>query len=125
MVTEFLLYELGTTLGGLVGLKLLRLSDLNTRMSSIKQTKKLSIVNGLLKKQIGPLSKKEEWFSVKAVKAIQVISKYQEFRLMLVLIFRRFNAVRIKARRVHYVRRHRRKWSALASDSQTQAIKLC
>lgn len=107
MIIEYLLCEVGTTIGGMCGLKLLRLSNLNARMDSISQAKKLPLINRLLKRRVGVLSRKEEWFSKKAVKIIRSTSKYQEFRLILVLLSRRFNAARVKTIAVRRNSKHR------------------
>jgi hypothetical protein len=112
MLTEFLLYEVGTTVGGLFGLKLLRAKNLNSRMQSIRRTKKIPIVNNMLREKLGTISKTEQWLSIRVIRKIRIALRYQEFRLLLLLLYRMFyrrigasrnNNVRLApARRRHY-----------------------
>lgn len=85
MILEIILYEVSTTIAGLLGIKAISFAGVNKQMMGIKQPKRIPIVDRILKSKIGKTSKREEWMSRKAVSVLSKISKYRSFRYLLIL----------------------------------------
>lgn len=81
-------YEVVTTALGLAGLKFMN-GGLKKKLQGINRPKTLPLIDTYLKRQLGPLSKSEQWVSKKAVKAINRMTQYQSFRLLLILASRK------------------------------------
>jgi hypothetical protein len=82
-------YEITTFAAASLGLKMLSGDSLNKRMAGIKTSKKIPVINGILKKQVGKISKRERWISNKAVNALRRATQYEEFKLISVLVSRK------------------------------------
>jgi hypothetical protein len=63
--------------------------DTKAQCQGIRQPKELPIIDSYLRRQVGHISKKEEYLSHKAVAAINRLSRYQAFRLLLIYFGRR------------------------------------
>jgi hypothetical protein len=93
MFLELFVYEAVTTIGGLMGLKLL--VD-RKYLRGINQPK-TTPMDAFVKRHVGKMSKTEDVLSRNTVKFIQHISRYQMFRYLLILAGRKVNE-NVKAR---------------------------
>lgn len=91
MLIELVVYELVTTIGGVLGLKALSGANVNKRLQSINKPKELPVIDKFLKRQLGPMSKREQYLSRKGVAFVNRISRYHAFRYLLVIAARRIN----------------------------------
>lgn len=82
-------YEVVTTAAAMLGLKALSGNNIQRQMLGLKQPKRLPVVDGYLKRQLGGTTKMEERLSRKAVKVINHISQYQAFRMLLIMAGRK------------------------------------
>jgi hypothetical protein len=82
-------YEVVTTAVGVLGLKAISGDSLRKRMASLNQPKHLPVVDKFLKRELGHISKQEQWLAIKAAKAVNTASKYEAFKLILILLARK------------------------------------
>jgi|SRR5665213_3103057 len=88
-VIGLIAYEITTFAAASFGLKILSGNSLKKRMAGIRTSKKIPIINGILKKELGNISKRERWLSTKATNAIRNATQYEEFKLLSVLVSRK------------------------------------
>jgi len=94
MITSIILvalYEVITTVLTLLGLKALSSTSLDKRMAGLNQPKRLPLIDRKLNKLVGPVSKREAWVADKTVKAINNLTKYRAFRMLVILGKRRIH----------------------------------
>jgi hypothetical protein len=89
MILELIIYEVSTTAASLLGLKALAGGGVKRQMLGLKQPKRLPVIDGYLKRQLGETTKLEEKLSRTAVKAVNHLSQYQAFRLILIMAGRK------------------------------------
>lgn len=89
MWIELAAYEIITTAASLLGLKALSSTNVNKAMKGINRPKQLPIINHFLRKQVGHISKREDWLSRKAVMIGKAILSYDDARLAGILLGRK------------------------------------
>lgn len=89
MFIELFVYEVVTTVGGLLGLKAISLAGTRQKLMGINQPKRLPVIDGRLRRELGKMSKTEVWTSKKIAEAVNHISKYHSFQLLIVMLMRR------------------------------------
>ncbi len=84
-----LVYEAVTTIAGFQLIKIFNSDARRRRALTLNQSKHLPFVDTYLKRELGNVSKLERWSSLKAVNVVNRISRYESFRLILILLTRK------------------------------------
>jgi hypothetical protein len=97
MVTEFVLYELVTTVGSLFGIKLV---NAKRQLRGINRPKQLPVIDKALRKKVGTMSATEVVISKNLIRFVNTIMRYRAVQYLIVLVMRKTRAEADKKIRV-------------------------